>query len=566
VWLLAILVAGLSVCSSSLAGQFQPTSGARFCNALASDFPSTIAYNDTFLTGSPSCTDPGSVAVNTAYDVTLEFSLPSGNYNPGMAPMAIIPGDTAVTNDGGITNGSKVGGIRFDSTVGLMNGACNSGLTTEFILYESTTSSTNTVYPDPPGEPDRFADMVSDTNSDGFAESSSLFVSKTPAFYLDYFDPDYGGAYGPWGSAWIAPIARYTGATKPAGGEWTVASVFAYTASSLAPFNNAVNQPHPFARVGRSATEGIVLVLVVNDPTAVGFGPSSITDACAPFSAKVMLKGTASSGQVRSRTPTTAGTRAYSSWSYSERDADGDNIGNSLDTCPYNTNTGSDSDGDGIDNACDGASTPGNTDVDADGYLNRGDICPQVQWFTSIERGELLPSYASAAPKGGPRTDNIGDQCDSSPATSDGAYIEWYTLVAKCIGGTDADGDGYCAPQDGVDTNASVKGWTLNVGPDQDGVPAGDGYGSNTEMYLTTDPVKHCPATTAANDEPIDAWPPDFDDNRVVNVFDITAIQAVYGQTVPPASPRFDLVPNKVINVFDLSMVTPPVYGSICTP
>jgi len=54
-----------------------------------------------------------------------------------------------------------------------------------------------------------------------------------------------------------------------------------------------------------------------------------------------------------------------------------------------------------------------------------------------------------AARRGGPRTDSIGDACDSEAGGSDtvanGQFFTTLTMSARCIGGTDVDGDGYCS-------------------------------------------------------------------------------------------------------------------------
>lgn len=98
----------------------------------------------------------------------------------------------------------------------------------------------------------------------------------------------------------------------------------------------------------------------------------------------------------------------------------------------------------------------------------------------------------------------------------------------------------------------------------------GDEYSNVDEGKIGTDPAKHCPDTPDENDEEPDAWPPDFDDNRVVNITDtFQVLPPYYGSSCyggPPYSARRDLAPDCVINITDVFKVMPPVFGSSCTP
>jgi len=87
----------------------------------------------------------------------------------------------------------------------------------------------------------------------------------------------------------------------------------------------------------------------------------------------------------------------------------------------------------------------------------------------------------------------------------------------------------------------------------------GDGYSDQTELYLGTNPDLACG---------IDAWPPDFDNNQVINTVDIyKLLPPTYGTTVPSPTPyRYDLVPDGVINTTDVYKVLPPYYGTSCIP
>jgi hypothetical protein len=66
-----------------------------------------------------------------------------------------------------------------------------------------------------------------------------------------------------------------------------------------------------------------------------------------------------------------------------------------------------------------------------------------------------------------------------------------------------------------------------------------------------------------------DKWPPDFDDNQVVNVLDLNEVLPPhFGMTSssPGWDPRHDLVVDGVINILDVNMTLPPFFGQTCTP
>jgi len=85
-----------------------------------------------------------------------------------------------------------------------------------------------------------------------------------------------------------------------------------------------------------------------------------------------------------------------------------------------------------------------------------------------------------------------------------------------------------------------------------------DGFGSADETAIGTDPDASCGAN---------AWPPDFDDNQVINSIDVFKVLPPFlGTSVPPTSARQDLNPDGVINTTDVFKVLPPFLGSSCTP
>ena len=93
-----------------------------------------------------------------------------------------------------------------------------------------------------------------------------------------------------------------------------------------------------------------------------------------------------------------------------------------------------------------------------------------------------------------------------------------------------------------------------------------DSWTDGQEYTIGTDFRDHCP--DRQND---DAYPADFDRNRIVNVFDIlTGIGPVVGKTandqrwVSSGGQRADLDVNNIVNVFDILRMSAHI-GYICT-
>jgi len=107
-----------------------------------------------------------------------------------------------------------------------------------------------------------------------------------------------------------------------------------------------------------------------------------------------------------------------------------------------------------------------------------------------------------------------------------------------------------------------VSGWRrVHVGAND---PDGDGWTTADENTIRTLPLVAYPTTASANDEDPDAWPPDFDDNRSVNISDVLALKPVFGTAVPPTSARYDIAPSGAINITDVLALKPP-FGTSCS-
>jgi hypothetical protein len=91
-----------------------------------------------------------------------------------------------------------------------------------------------------------------------------------------------------------------------------------------------------------------------------------------------------------------------------------------------------------------------------------------------------------------------------------------------------------------------------DIDPDDDN----DGWTDDDENYVGTNPLNACPDTATANDEDPDPWPPDFDDNTLVDVTDAQIFLAHFPSQ--PGSPnwsvRFDLTPDGVVDIVDAAL------------
>jgi hypothetical protein len=117
----------------------------------------------------------------------------------------------------------------------------------------------------------------------------------------------------------------------------------------------------------------------------------------------------------------------------------------------------------------------------------------------------------------------------------------------------DADGDGVSDAGDNCpywrNPSQNLPPWPLAASD-----PDCDGFSTANETTIGVRPTRACGGV---------AWSPDFDDSREVDISDVLFMKPVFGGSVPPISPRYDIVPSGLIDVSDV-LALKPFFGAIC--
>ena len=130
--------------------------------------------------------------------------------------------------------------------------------------------------------------------------------------------------------------------------------------------------------------------------------------------------------------------------------------------------------------------------------------------------------------------------------------------------GLDNDGDTLVDP--GWDRNDNVISDCLDPALDSDSDTTtndieadddGDGWTDAQEGQIHTDPENACPS-----DSYHDAWPPDVNNDRSVNIMDVLMYKAVLSG---PYEPRYDVDVNGRVNIMDV-LLYKRLLGSYCSP
>ncbi|MEK7247603.1 MAG: cohesin domain-containing protein [Chloroflexota bacterium] len=132
-----------------------------------------------------------------------------------------------------------------------------------------------------------------------------------------------------------------------------------------------------------------------------------------------------------------------------------------------------------------------------------------------------------------------------------------------------ADGLANPIPFSASTTPVYLVPWVVPSGDsDCDGYHQTSFFGARgPESSIGTVATQHCAATSTVNDEP-DAWPPDFNDNQLVNGSDWLSFNSRFGSSAaagPQYDARWDLNASGLINGSDMLQLN-PFFGKRCAP
>ena len=560
--------------------QFVPTVDYKLCNDLPSDFVGPAPLQG----GGGACAENSDQGATP--DLSFDFDLPAGHLN--FSPDALIltlSDEFTIAPDIDILDGSVAGGVSGSFSLALSSSSCDTDVFAEFILYDATADIGNLLVI-------QESTLIAFDGEDAYddkADGTSPAIARYPDFNNRLFDPD-GSGDSSGGFSPVQPHARYAGLTDVSSGGWSLLQIFIFQPGTLkAAFSaNPDSSIHPFSRL--DASLGWISIVTINDPLAAGGAPSSVTDFCSPLTlvgallGRVDTDGDTVADTDRLVSPASVGgidgegTQLAQAYLLSLRDVAEDGIENALDTCPFAANvedpyTSAGQDSDGLDSACDPYPSEFNPDEDGDGFLNTQDNCPLASNPTQTE-SELSIARNAAAPDGGPWRDQLGDACDSEQGgndlASDGLFFHAFTSDAFCINdtpGADGDSDGWCSVSAGADPDDGDPNVTGEDDQDADahlfsGQPGHD-YENWKEIYMQTDPLADCPEVAGSHD----AWPPDFNMSKTVNILDVGAMRAVFNLSEgdPGFDRRYDLNADGAINVLDFGLLSDP-FNTSCTP
>jgi hypothetical protein len=156
--------------------------------------------------------------------------------------------------------------------------------------------------------------------------------------------------------------------------------------------------------------------------------------------------------------------------------------------------------------------------------------------------------------------DSPGADFDGDGLTDDAEVFTHLTDAGNPDTDADAVIDGTDNCPNWANTPQNLPAWTIPAN-DSDC----DGWNVSREQWTGTDPAKHCNNTAGANDEPVDAWPSDFNDSRVTNLSDVVLMGPAYNQSTgtDPAKRRFDLNASGAVNLSDVVLMG-PFYNKSC--
>lgn len=422
-----LLAGGLTVAAISIVA-IVALSGANAANyapsASACLDDETTADPDPFSSGSPYACDGNNAPKGTSSIVrTLTIDEGDAMFDD---VVFFTPPEWSIAGDDDLPDGSAVGSVQLQITLGLLNSSCSTQLPVIFDLMEATTDESDIVL---------FNEAYKSANFDHeqfqTVDGVPRGVTEYPDYLLRILEDSNGNP--------LQPRARYYGQVVITGVPWSLNILTFEPGITLRGRHFDPSYGYP----------GILVVNNNGDPD-IKPAPSAITDFCSPFQMSTTIFGKVGGTEVFVN-PEKEAYYAFVTYTSSGRDADDDGFENGLDTCPYTPNPNwdprsetppgqpfpGDTDRDGIPDNCDplpdNAGSPEGAiyDYDGDNYYNRQDNCPldKNNAASPIFFGDNGPDT-----QGDDDLDGIGNVCDQHPDEPDGQLNELCSVTEVVIG------------------------------------------------------------------------------------------------------------------------------------
>jgi len=192
--------------------------------------------------------------------------------------------------------------------------------------------------------------------------------------------------------------------------------------------------------------------------------------------------------------------------------------------------------------------------------ISAGPACLGFGFAKAYASDEMHPTSPKAAmfainedcPTGDLDGDDVFDICDNCPSEPN-------------PGQEDLDGDGWGDACDSCPDTATL--WRTPPGDDDC-----DGFTTDEEDYMGTDPLYDCPVVTGTTGlcpgpscDGHDAWPLDLDVDRDADIVDVLKFKPVILTSVPPSPQRLDFDADGDIDIVDVLKYKSAILTS-CTP
>ncbi|MEX1193539.1 MAG: hypothetical protein WD904_00255 [Dehalococcoidia bacterium] len=179
---------------------------------------------------------------------------------------------------------------------------------------------------------------------------------------------------------------------------------------------------------------------------------------------------------------------------------------------------------------------------------DQGDQANSYNWGAAISANGRFVAFKSEATNLVPDDTNGWDDIFVRDRCADGSCAT-----------PDPDGDTFADSADNCPNWANIAqllpAWTVAAND-----PDCDGFSTANETTIGTDPTRQCPGPGGTPD----SWPPDVVANGTINILDVTALKPVFGQSVPPASARYNIAGGVGINILDVTALK-PFFGKSCS-